>query len=137
MGTTLRLKRSIEFWAYPIWDRDKALRWFSEAFHDLRHGQPTAKIHVLLETGDRYRALRSKLAKRAAEEKKPVKPGPKKKSKVKRVFRGPTCAYTRSQCRRCFEVPEEKVAYTYLHLHQKLFSFRNLPPFFTFFLSFE
>lgn len=62
---------SVEFWPHPIWDRkhgrgQQAIEMFTSAFDRVREAHPTTRLHVLVEVGDRYRDLRSRLAKRAA-----------------------------------------------------------------------
>jgi hypothetical protein len=87
MGTKTR---RIEFWLSPLWDRERRLS--SDIFTDALSRFPlTAKVHVVLEVKDRYRALRCKLAKRAALTRKP--------SKVKKKGRRLTLGLTLGELR--------------------------------------
>jgi hypothetical protein len=62
-------RHSIETWIDPNWDHTAIVR-FENMFEELRAKHPAARLHLLIETGDRYAELRSRLAKRAAKKRR-------------------------------------------------------------------
>lgn len=64
-------RHSIETWAAPGYDhvwsaKDRIL----DIFDQMRQANPKARLHILIETGDRYAQLRSRIAKRAAKKRR-------------------------------------------------------------------